>query len=233
MVEQEQWRRLEKQLLRMYPEGRSIEKVCPFVPRTFGEYVQHRREMNNAMFEAQQRAFDAQRTSKKLGHPEKYMAPAFNGRMFGSCYSDDHPPIHVNPNPPNRGYVLAERTIWCPMRPEYGPPWRTNPRWPSRPELEWEGDQRVATENGRFGRYPPLPRKDYETDVPFHSREAVKPYPFDVVWPVPQMDDIYLPVDQIEDSDVISRLLNKDLLDAVENPPIPVEPRVIEKFVAQ
>jgi hypothetical protein len=36
------------------------------------------------------------------------------------------------------------------------------------------------------------------------------------------MEDIYLPVDQIEDTEIIGTLLNSDLFPEIDNPSIPV-----------
>ncbi|KAE9980512.1 hypothetical protein EG328_000247 [Venturia inaequalis] len=57
-------------------------------------------------------------------------------------------------------------------------------------------DQRVSTENGRFGRYPPLPRVDPNDDsVAWHLKSHLRSHPSDEPWLVPTMEDIYCPVE--------------------------------------
>jgi hypothetical protein len=222
----DEWKALQPKLMRMYPTERSLDKVCPFVPREFSEFLQHEEEMRYATMEAIIRKGTAREQSEILGNPDKLIEKPFYGREFGTLeHGPDKPPLESNPNPPTRGYVLSERTIWCPFPTV---PWRLPPPWPCRQEMDWEGDQRVATESGRFGRFPPLPRFDPQNEsVPWHLRARLKPYPFDEVWQIPTMEDILLPVDEITDERVISQLLNQDLLDELDNPPIPPRPNLL------
>lgn len=227
----DRWRTIQPKLMRMYPVERNPQKVCPFVPRDHAQYLEHITEMNIAEQAALTRKMQQFEEEKRLGFPEVHGVKAFAGKKFGSMEDgEDHPPevdnyrkaaeFRYSQNPPTRGYVLAQRTIWCPAP---SVPWRLQPAWPCKSEMEWEGDQRVATENGRFGRYPPLPRADPNNDsVAWHLKARLRSHPFDEPWLVPTMEDVYCPVDQIEDPEVIAMLLNSDLFPEIDNPPIPV-----------
>jgi hypothetical protein len=87
--------------------------------------------------------------------------------------------------------------------------------------MSWEGDQRVASENGRYGRFPALPRIHTDNeDINFINRPYVRPWDFDEVWHVPQMDSIYAPVDEIDES-VVPTMLNQELLGAIDDDATP------------
>ncbi|QDS73837.1 hypothetical protein FKW77_006522 [Venturia effusa] len=227
----DRWRTIQPRLMRMYPIERDPRKVCPFIPRDHSQYLEHITEMNIAEQTALARKMQQFEIEKSMGFPELHGVKAFAGKKFGSMEDgEDRPPevddfrktveFRYSRNPPTRGYVLAERTIWCPAP---SVPWRQQPAWPCKSEMDWEGDQRVATENGRFGRYPPLPRVDPNNDsVAWHLKPRLRSYPFDEPWLVPTMEDVYAPVDQIEDPEIIAMLLNSDLFPEIDDPPIPV-----------
>lgn len=103
-----------------------------------------------------------------------------------------------------RSRVLGEKTIWCEHwkaeKEEISP-------WPSFAELKWEGDDRAKTGVGRF---PPLPREMGAPGIPWNQLQAVEQYLLDQVARIPTMEDVYLPVDEIDD-DVKYTLINKDL----------------------
>lgn len=227
----DKWRTIQPKLMRMYPVERNPQKICPFIPRDHAQYLEHITDMNVAEQAALTRKMEQFEEEKRLGFPELHGVKAFAGKKFGSMEDgEDRPPevddfrktaeFRYSQNPPTRGYVLAERTIWC-AAPSV--PWRQQPAWPCKSEMEWEGDQRVATENGRFGRYPPLPRVDPNNDsVVWHLKPRLRPYPFDEPWLVPTMEDVYLPVDPIDDPEIIAMLLPSDLFPEIDDPPIPV-----------
>jgi hypothetical protein len=110
----------------------------------------------------------------------------------------------------NYGRALGEKTIWCEDwqngKDEIAP-------WPCLAELKWEGDDRAKTGVGRF---PPLPREQGPIGLPWNQLQAVEPYPLDQIARIPTMEDVYLPVDEIDD-EVKYDLLNKDLEDAMNN----------------
>ncbi|KAJ4991040.1 hypothetical protein SVAN01_03390 [Stagonosporopsis vannaccii] len=108
----------------------------------------------------------------------------------------------------NFSRALGERTIWCKDwqngKDEVAP-------WPCLAEMKWEGDDRAKT---GVGRYPPLPREQGPVGLPWNQLEVVEQYPLDQIARIPTMEDVYLPVDEIEE-DVKYDLLNKDLEDAI------------------
>lgn len=108
----------------------------------------------------------------------------------------------------NYSLALGEKTIWCEDwqngKEEIAP-------WPCSAELKWEGDDRAKT---NVGRYPPLPREQGPIGLHWNQLQAVEQYPLDQIARIPTMEDVYLPVDEIDD-DVKYDLLNKDLEDAM------------------
>ena len=109
----------------------------------------------------------------------------------------------------NYGRALGEKTIWCQDwqngKDEIAP-------WPCLAELKWEGDDRAKTGVGRF---PPLPREQGPVGLPWNQLQAVEQYPLDQIARIPTMEDVYLPVDEIDD-EVKYDLLNKDLQQAMD-----------------
>ncbi|KAF2256834.1 hypothetical protein BU26DRAFT_413186 [Trematosphaeria pertusa] len=109
----------------------------------------------------------------------------------------------------NVGRVLGEKTIWCHDwmngKDEISP-------WPTFPEMKWEGDDRAKTGVGRF---LPLPREMGAKGISWNQLQVVEQYPMDQVQRIPTMEDVYLPVDEIDD-DVKYDLLNKDLEEAMD-----------------
>lgn len=109
----------------------------------------------------------------------------------------------------NVGRVLGQKTIWCPDwmhgKEEIAP-------WPTFAEMKWEGDDRAKT---GVGRYLPLPREPGAPGIPWNQLQVVEQYPMDQVQLIPTMEDIYLPVDEIEDEDKW-QFLDKALEDAMD-----------------
>jgi len=110
---------------------------------------------------------------------------------------------------PGRSRVLNEKTIWClgweVEKEEVAP-------WPTYAELKWEGDDRAKT---GVGRYPPLPRENGAAGIPWNQLQAIEQHPLDCVGRIPTMEDVYLPVDEIDDN-VKYNLITKDLEDAID-----------------
>jgi hypothetical protein len=111
---------------------------------------------------------------------------------------------------PGRSRVLNEKTIWCEgweaEKEEVAP-------WPTYAELKWEGDDRAKT---GVGRYPPLPRENGAAGIPWNQLQALEQHPLDCVGRIPTMEDVYLPVDEIDDG-VKHNLITKDLEIAMDN----------------
>ncbi|KAF1360029.1 hypothetical protein EJ07DRAFT_117283 [Lizonia empirigonia] len=109
----------------------------------------------------------------------------------------------------NYGRALGEKTIWCQDwesgKEEVAP-------WPCMAEMKWEGDDRAKTS---VGRYLPLPREQGPVGIPWSQLQVVEQYPLDQVARIPTMEDVFLPVDEIDD-EVKYDLLTKDLEDAMD-----------------
>ncbi|KAL1606696.1 hypothetical protein SLS60_004103 [Paraconiothyrium brasiliense] len=109
----------------------------------------------------------------------------------------------------NTSRVLGMKTIWCSDwmngKDEISP-------WPSLAEMKWEGDDRAKTACGRF---LPLPREPGAPTIPWGQLQVIEQYTLDQVQCIPTMEDVYLPVDEIEEED-IPKCLNQDLLDALD-----------------
>ncbi|KAF2272915.1 uncharacterized protein EI97DRAFT_349819, partial [Westerdykella ornata] len=109
----------------------------------------------------------------------------------------------------NRSLVLGEKTIWCldwqNGKEEIAP-------WPTLAEMKWEGDDRAKTNVGRF---LPLPREIGAPGIAWSQLQVVEQYPLDQVQKVPTLEDILLPVDEIDD-EVKYDLITKDLEDAMD-----------------
>jgi hypothetical protein len=227
------WFQTERRILEMFPENRSAEKVCGTVPRALDEYVLHMASMMADLGRAVDKYCEVQETYDKYGRAP---SRAFGGYKFGELgipihdlyakYSGKDRTVHPfvmddHPGHPMRSPVLFELSIWTRGGPFRCVPWRPVVDWPGSMEMAWEGDQRVASENGRYGRFPGLPRIYSDNEgVVFHNRPYVRPWDFDQVWHVPQMDDIIAPIDEIEE-EVIPALLNQELLDAIDDDVVP------------
>ncbi|KAF2130708.1 hypothetical protein P153DRAFT_374595 [Dothidotthia symphoricarpi CBS 119687] len=109
----------------------------------------------------------------------------------------------------NYGRILGEQTIWCldwtSGKDEIAP-------WPTECEMKWEGDDRAKTGVGRF---LPLPREEGPPGIPWNQLPVVEQYPIDMIARIPTMEDVYLPVDEI-DNDVTFDLVNRGLVDAID-----------------
>ncbi|KAJ4399704.1 hypothetical protein N0V91_009248 [Didymella pomorum] len=109
----------------------------------------------------------------------------------------------------NYGRALGAKTIWC-------QDWKNGKDdiapWPGVAELRWEGDDRAKT---GVGRYPPLPREQGPASISWNQLQVVEQYPIDQIARIPTMEDVYLPVDEIDD-EVKYDLLNKDLEDSMD-----------------
>ena len=168
--------------------------TSPFIPKDLTSWITQRTEMHDATIRRDKRSIAAREEQRRLarqGVPP--LRQAFDGKVF----------------PENQGAVLSEFTIWC---PNWDMPWRPRAPWPGLKEAQLEGDDRNKTNVGRF---LPLPRQPGNPTVTFNHIPMVYSFPFDQVRKVPTMEDVYLPVDEI-DEDVIPNLLNKELLEELD-----------------
>jgi hypothetical protein len=216
----DRWQAIQPRLNRMFPANRPFGKSSPFVPRDTKEWLEHRDAIKEAARDQEERRKAWSDEVKKWEPLKPYLYQPFDNQVFGSFgYGLEF----ENQNYPHLSPVLGQETIWNGIHVVVAPPWRQLAEWPSQHEMEWEGDMRVATEDGRYGRFPPLPRVGFEGDGKIWSeRPIVKSYPLDEVRRIPTMEDVIAPVDEVEDPDIIKKLLNQDLLDILNDPPISV-----------
>jgi hypothetical protein len=218
-MELDRWKHIQPRLDRMFPANRPFGKASPFLPRSSREFIQHRLSVLSAKAKLTRRQLaQAERERTYDGYSQK-ITEVFGGKKFGSLAAGvDGEGLNASPNPPNRGPVLGQHTIWC--GPSNGPPldipWREQADWPCLQEMQWEGDQRVATENGRYGRFLALPRETHD-EAPWHLRPRLMPYSMDEVWRVPTEEDICAPVEEIDDPEIMAQCLNKEVLDALDD----------------
>jgi hypothetical protein len=139
--------------------------------------------------------------------PTDQVIQPFRGKNFGEPDSQW--------NASNRSAVFAVPTIWC--KDPYVPHYPVAP-WPCLSEMEWEGPLRAKSEDGRFGRVPPMPRlpafwPGYSPD--YKENGHIVPFPIDKVFHVPTEEDIIAPVDPVPD-DVAEKLLDPELRNLLE-----------------
>jgi len=133
------------------------------------------------------------------------LIPAFKGKLHSDCLS----------------YVLCLPTIFCPTwylpDPTQPDPDLQKPHapWPCAAEMRWEGDDRARTNFGRQLPLPRVPAHPGNRTAAWHMRSAIKSHKLDYFPRVPTGEDVYCPVDEIEE-DVLGRLINKDLLEAID-----------------
>jgi len=222
------WFKLEPHLSRMFPVDKPKHTRCPYVPRNLQEYTAHLSEMETLKVNRNRRILDhkedmealkcrleAKHQTQSQFDIRNYEIPlpeareAFDGKSktWGGDQRTDK-----ETNACNRSAVLGWQTIWC-DRPEVA--WRESADWPTMSEMKWEGVQRVATENGKFKRFPALPRVPHAPEVPWQTVPLTEWYYLDNPWPVPTEEDILAPTEDIAD-EKIPDLLNSDILEALD-----------------
>ncbi|KAK4547977.1 hypothetical protein LTR36_010696 [Oleoguttula mirabilis] len=169
-------------------------KLCPKSPFWHADFdlEQHKREWKDGEArrarvppdeKARLAAEDTKR--KKFGLPPVVVAPvkpeAFGGKEFEI----------------SRSNVLCEPTIFCPQ-------WRIHKEeiapWPSKHEMEYEGDGRIATDK-LHRRFPGLPRVDGNETVNWQHRAVIPPFPFEeFYYPIPSVVDIFMRTHEIKDT---------------------------------
>ncbi|KAJ9661248.1 hypothetical protein H2201_006607 [Coniosporium apollinis] len=170
-----------------------FKNSSPFIPKDIVTWVTHRKEMQDAHVRRERRLIELVEQERKARQTQPPPRPALNGKLLSAC----------------QGAVLSQYTIWC---RNWDVPWKPHAPWPGYKERQWEGDDRNHTNVGRF---LPLPRLPGNPTVTFSHIPAIEIFPFDEVRRIPTMEDIFLPVDEIED-EVVPNLLNKDLLDELD-----------------
>lgn len=166
------------------------------------EYIAHREAVMAA--KAKQLARQAQIQAIEAGFKTPPISPSTQDMMRRCGLQGNFEQVS------NYGRALGAKTIWC-------KDWKNGKDyiapWPCMAELKWEGDDRAKT---GVGRYPPLPREQGPPSIPWNQLQAVEQYPIDQIARIPTMEDVYLPVDEI-DNEVKYDLLNEDLEDAMDS----------------
>lgn len=225
---QREWFKLEPHLSRMFPTDKPNQSRCPYVPRNLQEYTQHLSEIETLKANRNRRILESKEEMEALKrrleakHQTQDKADirnsetllpmpreAFDGKskIWGGNQQKDK-----EVNACNRSAVLSLQTIWC-DRPDVS--WRESADWPTMSEMKWEGVQRVATENGKFRRFPALPRVQHAPEVPWYTVPLTKWYDLDNPWPIPNEEDIFAPTEDIAD-EKIPDLLNSNIVEALD-----------------
>lgn len=138
--------------------------------------------------------------------------PAFGGKVFEG----------------NNSAVLSQKTVFSPNFQEgrevqhasgLGMIHKEIPGWPSKVEMKYEGDDRIATDK-LHGRFLGAPRAEGNETVNWQQRSIIPQYHLDdFYYPVPQEEDVWLRSHWIRDhqfSDLEGVLaLGKDLMDCM------------------
>ncbi len=147
-------------------ERMTLVPRSPFLPTTLAEWYAHRLGLKEAEIKEENRKMalriTADAAKKKITDPNgRCIKPAFGDKAFGD----------------NRSAVLAFESIWC--------LWSTatteKPQapWPTRNEMEFEGDERVTS---GYNRFPPLPRVPGNETVNWKCKANIRAHGFDQVW---------------------------------------------------
>lgn len=167
----------------------------------YGDYIAHREAMLGSQKNTLTKTVSQKEQECELGIPQLH---AKDYASFDAILARHNLTMEGNAS-----RVLGEKTIWCidwmNGKDEIAP-------WPTIQEMKWEGDDRAKTAVGRF---PAIPREIGAPGIPWNQLQAVEVYPLDEVWRVPQMDDILLPVDEIEEDEKCN-LLNSDIEAAID-----------------
>lgn len=240
----EKWFSLDPRLQRMYPADRHISKRCPYVPRSLQEFAEHCLEFEALQDRRRKRILETYKEDHKArqGHdcftvtsigdvslphpPPNWTQPWFGRTPFG--YRNSHIPMpqiftpdifhHLIHDNPSRSAVLAQHTIWNhdPFGERLTSTRRWISPWPCAAELSHEGNERVNTENGRFGRCVPLARIPTYASISWQVTPRAPEFPLDALYDkLPHYESIYQPVDEIEEEKV-GDLLDQSLLDALD-----------------
>ena len=151
------------------------------VPRTFNDWVEHRKEFANDRAMEARRSLHAARAHKTTPRhvdlpPAGEIAPITIMPFVGKRFRD------------GRASVLGECTVWTHWRNEgHGSPGkeREEAPWPSSEEMQEEGNERNTSQ---FRRFLALPRVPGNHTVNWKQKPVIPMLPFDEVWRLPTKD---------------------------------------------
>ena len=170
--ERDNWARIEANL------KKSDLIKSPFVPHNYGEHIQHRAIIAEAVVRDDIQKIKIKKAERE--RPPLLIQPAMMGRTFND----------------NRGLVTSMETIWSPNWKQSAS--HPQARWPTPAEMKEEGDERYTS---GFDRFLPLPRVPGNETVGHKMRSLVAPYHMDRVRELPTPayeNDIPEPVDENE-----------------------------------
>jgi hypothetical protein len=166
------------------------------------DYIAHREAViasDKARLDRKLKAYEEEQQRQLARSPEDEEYTQAVAHVITQCLHFDE----------NRSLVLGEKTIWCRDwqngKEEIAP-------WPTFAEMKWEGDDRAKTGVGRF---LPLPREMGAPGITWSQLQVIEQYPLDQVAQIPTMEDIYLPVDEIDD-EVKYSLITRELEEAMD-----------------
>jgi len=185
----------------------------PFVPKTFGEWIEQRKERaNDHAKEGRQQLYAMQEHKLQPRHPDLPppgdMTPitvAFGGKQFTK----------------GRGAVLSEETIWTPSglkdRADLAPPREERPEapWPTYEEMKEEGNERNTSGYRRFLALPRVPGND---TVNWKQRTVLHQLPFDEIWRLPTRDTVEAQRKRTEPDEMeeMEAMIGRDLFAAID-----------------
>ncbi|MCJ1366428.1 hypothetical protein MMC16_005557 [Acarospora aff. strigata] len=173
-------------------ERMNLVRRSPFLPTTLAGWYVHQLDSKEAEIKELQRKIAlriaAGVAKKHITDPSgTVVQPAFGGKTFGD----------------NRTAVLAFESIWCPW--STGTAEKPEAPWPTRDEMEFEGDERVTS---GFSRFPPLPRVVGNETVTWKCKANILGYAFDQVWTLPTAQNS----EAVPDDEEMVVLVESDLL---------------------
>ncbi|KAL8946314.1 MAG: hypothetical protein Q9222_007270 [Ikaeria aurantiellina] len=176
--EKDEWKRLNDGLVAM---NLNLPDHSPFVPKTFDAYLRHKADFLNDRKKEMQHRYRASVSGNR------HLDPAIGGKSY-----DD-----------GRGAVLGMQTMWCPW--DESTEEHPQAPWPTRDEMQEEGDERHTSQ---FGRFLALPRNPGNETVTFKQRSPIKQHHLDRVWDVPYPDD----EGELVEEEEMEKLIGDDLL---------------------
>lgn len=177
-------------------ERMHLVRRSPFLPTTLAAWYVYRLDSKDAEIQAMQRKLAlrvaAVEAKKRITDPSGgRVLPIFGGKAFND----------------NRSAVLAFESIWCPW--SVGTAEKPEAPWPTRDEMEFEGDERVTS---GFSRFPPLPRVLGNETVTWKCKANILGHPFDHIWTLPTAQNTEI----VADDEQMFELVESELLVEVD-----------------
>ncbi len=177
-------------------ERMHLVRRSPFLPTTLAAWYVYRIDSKDAEIKTTQRKLGlrvaALEVKKLIKDPSRgRIMPIFGGKAFSD----------------NRSAVLAFESIWCPWA--VGTAEKPEAPWPTRDEMEFEGDERVTS---GFSRFPPLPRVVGNETVTWKCKANILGHPFDHIWTLATAQNTEI----VPDDEQMFELVDSELLVEVD-----------------